>query len=279
MYVPWPLVNTIFHCFILSGMPCVQAKTSLAIVILNNSSSTKPEIKTSYTFSAVNRWIMTRDEDQPSFSWIILKWCVRIYSWLRIRLRLAWHSSRSDTRETIPSRTSSRWVDWYMDVLWSWLMYWQAALGNISTEGDIEGIKTFFEVCPSHISHSPVYWRRTQHKDTSRYQLTLAQTLDSLRASAAWIEVGFQLVMLAWASTEICAFSVLQRTSLSGSANAITSYRYNSLLVEKLYRDARYLLLFGHDPICNIAGVWFVLDVELSASALATTTATISFSF
>lgn len=31
-----------------------------------------------------------------------------------------------------------------------------------------------------------------QHKDTSRYHLVLAQTLDSLRASTAWIKVGFQ---------------------------------------------------------------------------------------
>jgi aminopeptidase 2 len=46
-----------------------------------------------------------------------------------------------------------------------------AALGNLSTEGDIEGIKKFFE-----------------HKDASRYHLALAQTLDSLGASAAWIE-------------------------------------------------------------------------------------------
>ncbi|KAI9464657.1 leucyl aminopeptidase [Boletus coccyginus] len=46
-----------------------------------------------------------------------------------------------------------------------------AALGHLITEGDIEGIKKFFE-----------------HRNTSQYHLALAQTLDSLRASAAWIE-------------------------------------------------------------------------------------------
>jgi len=46
-----------------------------------------------------------------------------------------------------------------------------AALGNLSTEGDIEGIRKFFA-----------------RRDTSRYHLALAQTLDSLQASAAWIE-------------------------------------------------------------------------------------------
>ncbi|KAF8448022.1 leucyl aminopeptidase [Boletus edulis BED1] len=46
-----------------------------------------------------------------------------------------------------------------------------AALGNLGTKSDIEWIKKFFE-----------------DKDTSRYNLALAQTLDSLRASAAWIE-------------------------------------------------------------------------------------------
>jgi aminopeptidase 2 len=45
------------------------------------------------------------------------------------------------------------------------------ALGHLSTEGDIKRIEKFFE-----------------HKDTSRYQLALAQTFDSLRASTAWIE-------------------------------------------------------------------------------------------
>ncbi|KAG8217460.1 hypothetical protein J3R82DRAFT_5605 [Butyriboletus roseoflavus] len=45
------------------------------------------------------------------------------------------------------------------------------ALGDLNTEGDIKEINKFFE-----------------HRDTSRYHLTLAQTLDSLRASAAWIK-------------------------------------------------------------------------------------------
>ncbi|KAF9227990.1 leucyl aminopeptidase [Gyrodon lividus] len=46
-----------------------------------------------------------------------------------------------------------------------------AAIGNLSTKEDIEVINKFFE-----------------DKDTSRYHLALAQTLDSLRASIAWIE-------------------------------------------------------------------------------------------
>jgi len=46
-----------------------------------------------------------------------------------------------------------------------------AAIGNLSTKGDIEAINKFFE-----------------DKDTSRYRLALAQTLDSLGASTAWIE-------------------------------------------------------------------------------------------
>ncbi|KIJ69473.1 hypothetical protein HYDPIDRAFT_24310 [Hydnomerulius pinastri MD-312] len=46
-----------------------------------------------------------------------------------------------------------------------------AAMSNLSTEEDIKMINKFFE-----------------DKDTSRYHLGLAQTLDSLRASIAWIE-------------------------------------------------------------------------------------------
>jgi len=46
-----------------------------------------------------------------------------------------------------------------------------AALGHLNTEKDIKRINEFFE-----------------HRDTSRYHLALAQTLDSLRASTAWIK-------------------------------------------------------------------------------------------
>ncbi|KIK95297.1 hypothetical protein PAXRUDRAFT_140992 [Paxillus rubicundulus Ve08.2h10] len=46
-----------------------------------------------------------------------------------------------------------------------------AAIGNLSTKDDIETLNKFFE-----------------DKDTSRYSLALAQTLDSLHASIAWIE-------------------------------------------------------------------------------------------
>ncbi|KAG9318425.1 peptidase family M1-domain-containing protein [Chiua virens] len=46
-----------------------------------------------------------------------------------------------------------------------------AALGNLSTESDVERINKFFEA-----------------RDTSRYHFALAQTLDSLQASVGWIK-------------------------------------------------------------------------------------------
>lgn len=68
-----------------------------------------------------------------------------------------------------------------------------------------------------------------QHKDTSRYQLALAQTLDSLRASTAWIEVSIQGRWSDGARVGepvlTCVLSVRRRTSLSGSGNAVGSCR------------------------------------------------------
>lgn len=129
----------------------MPVKTNRVAGILNISSSTKPEIRISYTFSLVNRRTMARGEGRPNFSWITLKLCVRIFSWLEM-VEIVWHSSRSDTRVTFPSRTLFRCVNFFsMDMLASRSMVWQTALGNLSTEGDTERINKFFEVCLSHL--------------------------------------------------------------------------------------------------------------------------------
>lgn len=77
---------------------------------------------------------------------------VRPYTFLTGNVvEMAWYSSRSDTKETILSNPLFRCVNPPMDVLASCSMYRQAALGNLSTEGDIERINKFFEVCLPHL--------------------------------------------------------------------------------------------------------------------------------
>jgi len=69
----------------------------------------------------------------------------------------------------------------------------QGSIGSFSSEKDAQEIEEFFKVGIDSRTDSGFFRRdshiiMTQDKDTSRYDMVLAQSLDGIRARAKWIE-------------------------------------------------------------------------------------------
>jgi hypothetical protein len=80
----------------------------------------------------------------------------------------SWSASRTNTLRCTSWRCAIHVVDEYIELIG----FDQATFKDLTTRQDVEETEAFFA-----------------HKDSSKYSLVLQQTLDSIRANAAWIEV------------------------------------------------------------------------------------------
>ena len=65
----------------------------------------------------------------------------------------------------------------------------QPTFGRLSSEADAVRIENFFKVGVIKF-HRYIYIDMTQDKDTSKFTIVLAQSIDGIRATASWLEVS-----------------------------------------------------------------------------------------